>query len=1221
MSKAAGHIQTAPVTQTFTPDKQPEQATVENISAVPLIPQGECRQSKAIVERKVKSVNATDLTQAAVLQAISELSEQAGENRALFCQKDICGTLGHLYRFDPKLTMRLCALRLKALRDDLKSFSNYANLLNGRKSLAETMLNDLDKTFAKTDKHPHSFFHHLDEYEKEFNKLPLKTILDARFLDIAGANKLKLLSIKKDNAFCRITENLQQYRQLQGVMQQLKGVDDAKAALQHQPLPRVKPGAELTEASLLDTYISLFPAIIRQLVISWTNGNLLTAADFTRIAAAEQANKLPDSADALRDFLTGNDHLRHNLAVEVSSLHLERIYADLDKLDIARASPEALLSARQQCRVFIQLQEAFTDELEAAEVKQLKRKIEQKRLHIQARLIQMIAASEAQKPIQTRLFWIKVPNLEHIIHRLATTELKESTETRLYRHTIAYMDALEDFRTANNPCNLMALQQCRFDLLRTQQEQLVSEMTAQQKGVAVTVMGTGVFQEDMTLLEAIYHCRQTTAKYRPADSLSGNVIRLAGNLFWLDEQPLSDIKSSLHHNQALIELGYSFRKEFEDVFGGCKTTLTSLKANLGWLSGQVKEWAVKAGSGRHGLFSAANDARQAYGHAHAAMVDNLSKTLQVAERNPTAFRRVCGDFAQLVPQLKQLVGLDNGEVCRLLDQVNWRLSAESAATYFAGDSAINLDIDLSTNPDLAASIKRFQFFCDLGSGMLQGVTGLNAIKSALNGPAGIVGAILNVGSMYVTRNAINRMPADQIKLLDRLFRYGPVLGWITRSPFEALALGTRNMAQNRGVFASAVAAFLQPLTRRINPLADAVHHILHSQNGGWQALAIESSKCGAIIAAGMGVTCIAVAAVGSTGALGIAGTVFIAMEISHLAAAASYGVAKAIACLEDNKILNYGTKAVAMYLGQLFSEENNLTRQIRQRCQQEAAHLVTAMKKQCAYQEQITNLTAQQLYHEHWDNIQEKQSHETEVASFLQQSEARRREQAQDLLRQCNILKLINESLNHIHDLVSDRDNLDNMRKQLESLGVTGPVPAAGLEHYLLNLKQAATTQLQRQCGTANPGDNEQQISAYLEMYQREILLGSVAREQLTLTDPKIVEKTESLVEAIFYREVTTKMALVEQQRIECMITHALEGYVSDCEASGKQISTDDLEHSDMDNILKPRIERSIRELRTINESCLADYKHKLETLQIVQEMSEESRECILNTAVTRPTG
>ncbi len=178
------------------------------------------------------------------------------------------------------------------------------------------------------------------------------------------------------------------------------------------------------------------------------------------------------------------------------------------------------------------------------------------------------------------------------------------------------------------------------------------------------------------------------------------------------------------------------------------------------------------------------------------MADSLKEVLEVAERNPVAFRRMCGDFAQLVPQLKKLVGLGNGELNSLLDQVSVRLTAESAASCFSGDEAVNLNAELDPNGTLAKNIKRFQFFCDLSSGMLMGATGLNVIKSTLlNGPIGLVTSLASAGATYAIRASVNRMPAAEVRLLDKMFRYGPVMGWVTTSPFDQLGQGARHMAQ------------------------------------------------------------------------------------------------------------------------------------------------------------------------------------------------------------------------------------------------------------------------------------------------------------------------------------------------------------------------------------------------------------------------------------------
>ena len=1242
MAQVTSATQSLTFTQTQTLPEQKDDLVTQSLFVTPFMVTGPETERRAIDERAVAPVATPATPETATLRMIAELRKTAGKDRAVFCRLNANGILGKLFALAPKQTLELAALRLAALKDNLSSFSDYANMLNGRKTLATEMLVELEAALATAEGSPRAFFDLLNTYEKTFNKVSLETMLDARFMETPGAKQMNLLKVEGEGTFTSVTDNLQKQLHMQGTVNLIEAGLEAEEALTEEALISVQP-AGLTAMSLLNTYIEIFPAVVKQLIVDWTGAALLNERNSLNRAQTIQAMAMPATPDELRELLAADEDLEHNISVEVSTLHIGRIYSELKDFNVATASVEELLAARKHCNVFNQLQQEFDGELAEAEVKEQQAELNAKQQEIKARMVQLFAASEAAKPADKRLFWLNAPTTEQVVAKLSTTELMESAETRLYKHTIAYIDALQNFTASGDHASLIGMQQSRFDVLRSQQEFLVSQIKAQTAGQETAsqetasqervVLGAGEFDADMALLDTIHGCRQATAKYRPMMSNSDNVMKLAGQVIWRDELTLNEIKANLAHNHALKQLNYSFKNEFQKMVGDCPETLSAITSGLGSLislPGNVWSAAKGVVTGQQSLFAVMSKAGTSYRKAEAAFADNLRQVLEVAESNPVAFRRVCGDFAQLVPQLKKLVGLGNGDLCDMLDQVSWRLNAESAASCFAGDEAAILSSDLKAGDELADNLLRFQCVCDLASGMLQGATGLNVIKSVLSGPAGIAGALFNVGTMYLTRETINRMPATQVRMLDKLFRYGPVMGWVTTSPYDVMAEAARGVAKNNGAFSAVVNAFMSPITRRYNALTEAFQNVWNHKPGAWAALAFETGKCAAIIAAGVGVTVVGVAAVSASGPLGLAGAAFTAAEIAYFAASASYGIARGFTYIEDNGLLGHITQSIAMFKGQMFSEKNSTTKKIRLRCELEAANLVVAMKKQDAYTQQTVSLTAQRLFRNHWDKVSQQQSHIDEVNSYLVESKATRIEEAEELLKQVRILELVAENIDQARTIAKDADKMTALRTELKKQGVEFMVPAAGLKHFLLDLKMAALSRLERQCGTTTPGNTLDKVQAYLTNYQREVMLGCVVLETLTEKAPSeenpsednpsednmaIIADVTAKAEAAFCRTTSTEMANVEQKRIEMMRMDALEDYIAERVAEGENITASDLQRKDMDQVLLPRIEKDMEQMRTVHDQWMANYKTQLNNLPMVKGMSQQSQDRILKAA------
>lgn len=1209
-------IRTDSLTQTMTaqvqdtPVKTPETDSLYLSTTSSMTPETSLKQRTA---SKAKAADSAIVAAFAFFTGLRNQAEAIGVELTVFCRLDRHGILGKLFSEDARTAKALCEMRLADLKEDLKTFSDTANKFTGRKDKAAAMLAEMEEALTEAEDQPAAFLDLLAAYETEFNKISFLTILDARFMMIDGAEKFDLRTVTKEGSFVSVEDRMTEIMADLGRVSALEDAEATEATIAEAELIQVTPGSELTEEALLEVYIQNNPALVARMVTSWAVNELLAVETSINRGLAQSAIDMQPTAEAIHNMLKANEDLKNDIMVDISRLHTGRIFNELSAFEVETAPVEELLAARQQCLVFSQLQKGFKGELSASEIHEQKTELEAKQVAIAARMIQLYTASEAEKPAEQRLFWLNAPTPEQIKAKRSVTELMESTEKALYKNVLAYMDSREAFaKTGDNQC-LTTMQQARFDMLRSQQYQLTEEMEAQIAGTpAATVLGNSEFHADMELLETIYQVRQTTAKYRPTGTLSENVLRLAGNVIWRDELTLNDIKAKLVHDFHLKQLGYSFKEEFMTVCGGCPETFNQVCTGIQSAANKTTETAKALASGKMGLFQAIGLGMEAYQGIQATFGETLKDVLTVAERNPVAFRRMCGDFAQLAPQLKLMVGA-NTELTSVIDQISYRLAAESAASCFAGDEAAHLNEEIDPNSDLAKNLKRFQFFCDLSAGMLKGATGLNVITSALSGPAGIAKALFNVGTMIATREMINRMPADEVRMLDKLFRYGPIVGWTATSPFDVAARAARNIGQSKGIAGSIASAVFAPYIKRYNALTEAIMNVYNHKPGAWVELALESARTGAVIAATAGATCVAASALAIPGS--VLATTGCVLTAAQTVATFSYGTAQLISYLEENNLWSRAAQGIEMFSAQYFSGNSKMAKSIRLKCQKEAATMVAGMEKMDAYQQEIIEKAACEMYRAHWGLVAHQQTHTARAESFLKQNQKKREQQAKELADKVQVLSLIEENLKKTTEISKSNEQLAELRQQLKDLGVDQRAPEAGLTHFMLNLRQEVTTAILRQCGTDKPGVTAEQIEATLAQFHREIMLGSVVRETLLTNDADKVTKATAAAKASHCKLVMESKAQIEQQRLELMYAEALKQLVEDRKAEDQELTTADLKKVDLEVVLQPRVERLYAELKAVNGQRVEQFKAQLQALPLMQKLSSVSRDRVFKAA------
>ena len=1215
---------TETLTQTMTTQTQVQETSINTPGTDSLFMSATSSMTPetSLKQRTTSEAKAADNAIVAAFAFFNALRQQAkaiGVELAVFCRLDRHGILGKLFCEDARSAKALCEMRLADLKEDQKTFSDTANTFTGRKDKAAAMLTEMEAALTDAEEQPARFLDLLAEYEAEFGKVSFLTILDARFMMIDGTTKFDLRTVTKEGTFVSSEQRMKEITAELGRKNGFEDTQATEAAIAEAGLIQVTPDLELTEEALLEAYIQNNPALVARMVTSWAVNQLLMVETSINRGLAQSAIDMKPAAEAIRNMLKVSEDLQNDIMVDISRLHTGRIFNELSTFEAETASVEELLAARQQCLVFNQLQKGFEGELSTAEVCKQKAELKARQVEIAARLIQLYTASETEKPAGQRLFWLNTPATEQIKAKLAGTELMESTEKALYKNILTYMDARTAFaKTADHKC-LTTMQQARFDLLRSQQHKLTEEMEAQTAGTpATSALGNGDFHADMALLETIYQIRQTTARYRPVETAGENVLRIGANIIWRDELTLNEVKARLAHNYHLKQLDYSFKKEFMALCGDCPETFRQARSGLTTIAGKTAEGIKALFTNKTGLFTVLGLSTEAYNGVQTTLGETLKEMLEVAESNPVAFRRMCGDFAQLVPQLKLMVGA-NTELTNVIDQLDYRFSAEAFAACATGEKVANLDEAIDPKSRLAKNLKRFQFFCDLSAGLLKGATGVNVITSALSGPVGIARALFNVGTMIITREMTNRMPADEVRMLHKLFRYGPVACWYTASPFEIAGNAVHNTGHNKGLATSIASAVFAPFIKRYNALSEAIMNVYNHKPGAWTELAFEGAKTTAILAVTTGATCAAASTLSLSGS--VLATAGAAATAGFTIYSVSYMAALFISNLEETTLLARAFQGVEMFVAQQFSGNSKIAKSIRLKCQAEAANVVAAMKKKDAYQQEITEKTARALYKKYWDNAfaMAHRTHLDKADSFLAQSKEKREQQAAELARHVETLRVIEKNLQKASEIGKSNEQLAELRQQLKDLGIDQRAPEAGLTQFLLNLKQEMNASIQRQCGTNKPGVTARQIEESLAIHQKEVMLGSVIREILTLEDAgngtTLVAEAADEAEKAHCKQIAEQMAGIEQQRLELMHTEALKQLIEDRKAEGQELTVSTLKKMNLEAVLKPRIERLYAELKSVNGQRVEQFKTQLQALPLMQKLSAVSRSRVMAAA------
>ncbi|MET4693864.1 hypothetical protein [Endozoicomonas lisbonensis] len=1094
-----------------------------------------------------------------ISQSQQGLEEQLNELMALYDNNGLerqetailhpYGILGQISEDHPEFVSALITQRLKELTADAATWWSSANREHANQQIA--LMSQLLASGQYEE-----LFALLVKLEKDNKKITFCQVMNAKFLDPDHHKATPLFKPFKNEGWfsglcTAILSDLQKTEAIADASAAFHRLQQSFDELQHRNANKVHSPGDLTKYMLLAE-----PAPVREYLKSQCAYRLqelrlklkdtsqsLTDSERAEVKAlSSQLLQLGQTTNRkeLQAFLAdpANAELNKDLENALVDVYLQQLRHRIVNADYAAMNKAQLHKMVKESQRFKELMATYRTALVLSEEEQEALAAMDKAVENFERAEQLhrILDSEQHKPVGKRLFALKVPSVQRLMEKLANNA--SDTETRLYTTMESLFTAEADFHTNRSDANLMTLQKVRFDARRLQQEQAEFEIRARLKGQeGLVVLTSGDYDKDVETLKTIHSIRQQFTPVRPAGSHTEGVYRLARRVFWDKERPFPQILADLEQAKTLQKLGYSAEEEFlqllkelPDLDGD---SIKQAAANIAAPGSQLwKDWQA----GKASFLQVLRLPGQSYRALEQEARSIITSALEVAERNPEQFRRLFGDVSLIMDQLQSLLGPDS---VGLLTQLQNAARAHSMASCFAGDEAVNEEVD--PNSDLAKHIKRFQLLCDMAAYTMHTTTALNFAKNVMTGTAagicgtaaGLMGglltfgaaapacaaigtavgtaltvgkAALQAGGTYAIREGISSLDGEQVRLLDKVVNHGPVFLTAT-SPYDAIATGLRHFGKGDSLPTAMARTVLGPVLTPFKNMYKAIKGIYHGEDGAWKKLGTELAVATSAIAltAALGATLYA------TGFAVILGSPVLGATLAALVF--SHGFLQLL-----NRVRTLGStvyNSIQHYQQAMFNSGNPMVKQIRAECEKEARTLVARMMDRDLYYQRIQEEKMKALYDAHWKRWSESHNaealtHVQAVARQLQETEQSRKQLAAQIAESVKVLSVLEEGIKNAAEITRSDEKLQALKAELAKVGIEASrTNRAALALTLQTLKEEQLGIIERQCGTTAPGESEEAILDTLNEHYRTIILGSKIPDLLGLSarDERKAEK------------------------------------------------------------------------------------------------------------------
>ena len=974
---------------------------------------------------------------------------------------------------------------------------------------------------------------------------------------------------------------------------------------------------------------------------------------------------MPCTPENLTEFIQNPDHaeVREYLEVECRKLYFKQRYQYLVATELSELSIDELNDIEQQVGYMLAL-EGHTElpaDFSAEILKQLR--------HFD-HAIQLIRFMklEQEEPLSERTFMLKPPSTAHLMTKLNAG--KDDVETKLYRAIDHYSDHLKAYHKNPSYSFIVVYQQKHHDLRLAQEEQVMTETRAWiEQPDTPSVMTPGTYQENLKLLRVMDQALQETAPVRPVNSGKEAVMAVGYQVIWPDRKPLNDKLAELQHLKDLKAVGYSFREELlktcEAIPGSTAGIMNRVSSIVQPAASQIQDWY----SGKGSAWSILTGVQGSYAELERQASETLSGVLEIANRNPRLFRRLIGDSAQTIEQLKILVGARNAG---LVTQLQARLSAESAASYFAGDEALIEEFDYANNPDQAALLKQFQFLLNVSDLALKGSVALNFFMdlssntagsrlgnvigltagTLIAGPAGgavgwtvggFVGAIAtataNATGAIAIREGVNQLDGRAVRALNRLINYGPAFAHAS-SPMDELALIARGVAKKEGLARSVFNVCFNPILFRYNRLTEAIRAYNNREAGAFGRLAVEGAKCLIVLGGSAAAGALVAGSTFYGGLLAVALWPIATSSLGFIVTTLTAGnaISRLLNYLDHTEALVHSAKDVYQYYQRLLPEGTDERARIEAHCMESSRRMMAKMTAQSPFKQYLRETITAEVANTYWEPWRqwletEEDKHlvdsvnagvEQEVSEFAES----RKELAEEILKQQKALMIFQTYKDRIDTLIKNRRTFNTFKRKLKEVGITPPEISRGIGYYIQDQLLEIPLAITRHCGTPNPGVTQSAIESTLEETLRQTIRGHYLLRMAALGRPikRVLDDNGSVSLNPLSRNdlLTVKNSVMSKlhKSLERDISSAaLERLYLAVDTAAKRVEEDFGKRSrisldQMSTALANRLEDQGREMEEVERLRVARFQQQLKENPDFNNMTEEEQALIIDQAV-----
>ncbi|WP_252176253.1 hypothetical protein [Endozoicomonas sp. 4G] len=980
--------------------------------------------------------------------------------------------------------------------------------------------------------------------------------------------------------------------------------------------------------------------------------------------------QMPGTPENLTDFIEHPEYqeVRDFLEMECQKLYFNLRYQHLMSTELSKLSINELNQAEQQVgdMLLIEGHQQMSADVSADMLQPLKH------FHHAIQLVRFMKL-ELEAPLSERTFMLKPPATRHLMEKLSNCKQQSDTEMKLYHAIKQYSDHLQAYHKNPSYSSIVAYQQKHHDLRLAQEEQLMAETRALIEHPEIPpVMSAGDYQENLQLLKAMDRALQETAPVRPVHSGTEAIMAVGHQIVWPHRKSLDSKLVELQHLKDLKAVGYSFREELLKTcvaIPGSSIDLLDRVSNIvqptattvqNWYSGKGSAWSVLTG------------VNGSYAELEKQACETLSGVLAMAQSHPHLFRRLVGDSAQTIEQLKILVGAESG----LVSQLQARLSAESAASYFAGDAgdkAVNDTFDhtnsYAKHPEQAALLKQFQFLLQVSDLALKGSVALNFFADLSNhtagsrlgnviglttgaliaGPAGAVlgwttggwaGAVatatVHATGAIAIREGVNQLDGRQVRTLNQLINYGPTFANAT-SPMDELALIARGVAKQEGLARSVFNACYNPFHLRYNRLAEAIHAYHNREAGAFSRLATEGAKCLMVLGGSV-----------ATGALVAGGTLYgglltvalwpiatASFELMVTTLAAGNVLSRLFNSWDHVETLMCSANDGYHYYQMLLPEGSDERARIEAHCMESSRQMMAKMTAQSPFRQYLRETITAEVANTHWDAWRDAEENKhlvdtvnTGVEKEVSELAEARKELAENILKHQKALMIFQSYKDQAGTLAKDTKAFNTFKSKLREVGLNPPEISRGIGYYIQDQLLEIPLAIHRHCGTPNPGITRLAIEKTLEDTLRQTIRGHYLLKMATLGRPiKSVLDEDGRVSL---QPLSRDDLQIIKNRVMSQLHNYLEKEISSAALERLQLAVNTAAKSveedfgkgqkvnlkQMSTAMANRLEDQGRAMEDVERLRVARFRQQLKENPDFQNMTEEEQALIIDQAV-----